>query len=52
MRKVTRNNRIDVLNTVAPYIPRPDLTAKYKKEDKERAKRAARDARLVRILTK
>ena len=52
MHKVTRGNKFDVLNTVALYIPRPDLNAKYKKEDKERTKRASRDARIVRLLTK
>ena len=49
MVKVTRNNKIDVLNTIALYIPRPDITAKYKRADKERAKRIARDARLTRL---
>ena len=52
MHKVTRNGKTDLLNTIALYIPRPGLTAKYKKEDKDRAARAARDARIVRLLTK
>jgi hypothetical protein len=48
---VRTGKKLNVLDTIKINMPSPFTTYKYRKEDKERTKRARRDARLVKILT-
>lgn len=46
---VRTGKKVNVLQTIRVNMPAPFTAYKYRKEDKERAKRARRDARLVKI---
>lgn len=47
--KVYQNGKLNIIQTIKANMPRPALTRKYKKEDKERAARSRRDACFTRL---